>query len=174
MKILHKSVFLIILFLFGCSGNKIDPVTGKVETFEPNANERAKKYAEENPLTLFGKEKKDSTAVNFSTSNVLWRATIKSLDFLPLTSVDYNGGIIITDWYNENSSSNDQIKIQINFLSNDIKSDSILVTAHKKTCDTTGNCKIKKLENDFSSIVKESILNSARLIKIEDNKKIIK
>jgi hypothetical protein len=171
MNIFKKISVLIILFLFGCSGNKIDPVTGKAETFEPNANERAKKYVEENPITLFGKDKKDNTIVNFGTSNVLWRAAIKSLDFLPLTSIDYNGGIIISDWYNENASSNDQIKIQINFLSNDIKSESIIVIAHKKTCDTTGNCKIKKLENDFSSSVKESILNSARLIKIEDTKK---
>ena len=171
MKILEKGVLLIILFLLGCTGNKVDPVTGKAETFEPNADERAKKYAQENPITLFGKDKKDNTTFNFGTSNVLWRAAIKSLDFLPLTSIDYNGGIIITDWYNENSSSNDQIKIQINFLSNDIKSDSITIIAHKKTCDTAGNCKIKKLENNFSSSVKESILNSARLIKIEDTKK---
>ena len=171
MKILEKGVLLIILFLLGCTGNKVDPVTGKTETFEPNADERAKKYAQENPIAFFGKDKKDNTTFNFGTSNVLWRAAIKSLDFLPLTSIDYNGGIIITDWYNENSSSNDQIKIQINFLSNDIKSDSITVIAHKKTCDTTGNCKIKKLENNFSSSVKESILNSARLIKIEDTKK---
>ena len=171
MKILRKGCLLIILLVSACSGNKADPVTGKVETFEPNANERAKKYAQENPITLFGKDKKDNATVNFGTSNVLWRAAIKSLDFLPLTSIDYNGGIIITDWYNENASSNDQIKIQINFLSNDIKSDSITVIAHKKTCDTTGNCKIKKLENNFSSSVKESILNSARLIKIEDTKK---
>ena len=171
MKILEKGVLLIILFLLGCSGNKVDPVTGKVEAFEPNADERARKYAQENPITFFGKDKKDNATVNFATSNVLWRAAIKSLDFLPLTSIDYNGGIIITDWYNENASSNDQIKIQINFLGNDIKSDSITVIAHKKTCDTTGNCKVKKLENNFSSSVKETILNSARLIKIEDTKK---
>lgn len=171
MKILNKNILLIILFLFGCSGNKVDPVTGKTETFEPNANERAKKYAQENPITLFGKDKKDNTVINFGTSNVLWRAAIKSLDFLPLASIDYNGGIIITDWYNENPSSNDQIKIQINFLNNDVRSDSISVIAHKKTCDNLGNCKIKKLENNFSSSVKESILNSARLIKIEDTKK---
>ena len=171
MKILQKITLLIFLFLLGCGGGKIDPVSGKAETFEPNANERARKYADENPITFFGKDKKDNSTVNFSNSNVLWRAAIKSLDFLPLTSVDYNGGIIISDWYNENISSNDQIKIQINFLNNEIKSDSISVLAYKKTCDTAANCKIKKLDNNFSTSIKESIINSARLIKIEDTKK---
>ena len=129
--------------MLGCGGNKVDPVTGKAETFEPNADERGRKYAQENPITLFGKDKKDNAPVNFGTSNVLWRAAIKSLDFLPLTSIDYNGGIIITDWYNENASSNDQIKIQINFLSNDIKSDSILVIAHKKPATQQETVKLK-------------------------------
>ena len=172
MKILKRNFLLIALLLVGCSGNKADPVTGKVETFEPNAYKRAEKNAQENPITLFGKDKKDSGAVvSFGTANVLWRATLKSLDFMPLTSIDYGGGVIITDWYNENNSSNDQIKIQINFLSNDIRSDSLSIIAHKKTCETTGNCKIKKLGNEFTSNIKESILNSARLIKIEDTKK---
>ena len=29
----------------------------------------------------------------------MWRASLETLDFLPLTTVDYSGGIIITDWY---------------------------------------------------------------------------
>jgi len=43
-----------------------------------------------------------STNYEFSTSNPMWRASLETLDFLPLTTVDYSGGIIITDWYSEN------------------------------------------------------------------------
>ncbi len=32
---------------------------------------------------------------------LLWRASLEILDFIPLTTVDYSGGIIITDWYND-------------------------------------------------------------------------
>jgi hypothetical protein len=39
--------------------------------------------------------------MNLASSNPMWRASLEILDFLPLTTVDYSGGVIITDWYNE-------------------------------------------------------------------------
>ena len=41
----------------------------------------------------------------------MWRASLETLDFLPLTTVDYSGGVIITDWYSDNSNTN-QLKLQ--------------------------------------------------------------
>ena len=71
-----------------------------------------KTYAEKNPITIFGKDSKDkNTNFEFSTSNVLWRASLKTLDFIPLATVDYSGGIIITDWYSEGKSNKEQIKL---------------------------------------------------------------
>jgi hypothetical protein len=43
----------------------------------------------------------------------MWRATLEILDFLPLAIVDYSGGIISTDWYNEGAASNESIKISV-------------------------------------------------------------
>jgi hypothetical protein len=165
-------VFINCIFLLNCSGTKVDPVTGKAEKFEPNADVRGREYAEKNPITLFGGSKSENkTNFEFSTSNILWRATFKTLDFLPLTNADYTGGIIITDWYSENKNSKDQIKIQIRFLSNELRSDSLSVTGHKKTCDNQNSCSYQKLDNTFLSSIKESILNTARIIKIEESKK---
>ena len=82
------------------------------------------------------------TNYEFSTSNPMWRASLETLDFLPLTTVDYSGGIIITDWYYDNNSSRDSIKISLRFLSNDIRSESLKVIVHKKTCANNNNCKI--------------------------------
>ena len=63
----------------------------------------------------------------------MWRASLEVLDFLPMTTVDYSGGVIITDWYTDNSSNNqDSIKITIRFLSNEIRSDSLKIIVHKK------------------------------------------
>ena len=39
------------------------------------------------------------TTYEFSTSNPMWRASLEVLDFIPLSTVDYSGGMIITDWY---------------------------------------------------------------------------
>ena len=84
----------------------------------------------------------------------MWRASLETLDFLPLTTVDYSGGIIITDWYYDNNSSRESIKISLRFLSNDIRSESLKVIVHKKTCANTNNCKIVLLEQ---TIIKEEL-----------------
>ena len=170
---IHKSLFLLALILlsFSCSkSDTLDPVTGDKKVYEPNAMQRARDAADSGQgIFSFGGSKKENTTFNFSTSNVLWRATLKSLDFLPLVNADYSGGIIITDWYSEQKS-NEQIKLTIRFLSNEIKSNSISIVAHKKICLDQNNCKINKMEDNFTVEIKESIINSARLLKIEDEK----
>ena len=47
---------------------------------------------------------------DFASSNELWRASLDTLDFMPLISADYGGGLIITDWYSDQGNSNDSIK----------------------------------------------------------------
>jgi hypothetical protein len=98
---------LIIFINYSCVGEKVDPVTGKGQIIEPNSDRRARDFADKNPVTLFGGKKDDN--FKFSSSNALWRATLKSLDFIPLQSVDYGGGVIITDWYADKLNSKEQI-----------------------------------------------------------------
>ena len=90
---------------------------------------------------LFGTS---GTNFEFATSNELWRATLEVLDFLPLANVDYAGGIVITDWYNEGTSNEESIKITIRFLSNEIRADAVSVIIHKKVCPSINNCNISK------------------------------
>jgi len=118
-----------------------------------------------------GGKEKSGGVVNFGTSNVLWRATLKTLDFIPLSSVDYGGGLVVTDWYSEPGKSNEQIKIQIRFLSNEVRSDSIEIKSFKKICTTNVNCGNTSLSENFNNEIKNSILNTARIIKIEEERK---
>ena len=62
----------------------------------------------------------------------MWRATIEILDFVPLANADYGGGVVITDWYNDTESKNESIKIMVQFLSNEIRADSLKIVVHKK------------------------------------------
>ena len=89
---------------------------------------------------------------------------------MPLLNADYSGGIIITDWYSDNINSDEQIKIQIRFLSNEVRSDSLEINVHKKKCDTSNRCSQILLKNSFPQDIKDSILTKARQIKIEDEK----
>jgi hypothetical protein len=139
-----------------------------------NANDRIKKNMEEGKGFRLGKLGKSSGSGNFefASSNPLWRAALEKLDFAPLNNVDYGGGIIITDWFSDGGS-NEQIKITIRFLTNEIRSDSIDVAIHKKVCNTQNNCKITKIENTLNSEIRFAILKKAAKIKNQDlvNKK---
>lgn len=175
MKILKLStiVILISVFLHNCS-SKIDPVTGEKVIIEPNPDKKAREYADKGggifgDINKIGKGSSNSAAVDFATSNVLWKATLKTLDFLPLSNANYSGGIIVYDWYSENLS-DEQIKITIKFLSNDIKSDSIEVIAHKKKCDISNKCSVQLAGDNLSRNIKDKIITAARLLKIEETK----
>jgi len=163
-----RSFLLIIILVSNCSPKK-NPVTGEVEIINPNVDERARAAADKNPIIIFGDNKKSSSS-EFLKSNPLWRASLKSLDFIPLASVDFSGGLIITDWYSENNSE-EEIKISVRFLSSELKSDSITIVSHKRICDQKNKCRISALSEKFNSELKEVIINSARVMAIEDKKK---
>ena len=167
-------IFLSLLFCIStlnCS--KTDPVTGEKILIEPDPQKRAREFADKGG-GIFGdinNKKSSSTSVDFASSNVMWKATLKTLEFLPLSNTDYSGGIIVYDWYSQTNNPREQIKISVRFLSNELKSDSIKVIAHKKICDSVDKCSNSTLDEKFSNTVKENIITSARLLKIEEAKK---
>ena len=112
-----------------------------------------------------------STNYEFSSSNPMWRASLETLDFLPLITVDYSGGVIITDWYSDNSAS-DSIKITIRFLSNEIRSESLKIIVHKKVCKTSSNCTTNiSQSNIIKDELRSTILRKAALLEKSDKKK---
>ena len=168
-KITFLSLFLSIS-LISCA--KVDPVTGEKILIETNPQTKAKKFSEEKG-GIFGTigAKSSTNNFEFSNSNPLWRATLKSLDFLPLLNADYSGGIIIYDWYSQSNNPKEQIKISVQFLSNELRSDSLKITAHKKICESIDRCSNSTLDQNFASSIKDSIISSARTLKIEEAKK---
>ena len=168
------SLIFLVLFIFSCSSSPKKEIPEIERGAEVDQTPAAKaKAAAEKGGGLFGDINKKSENTNkfeFSTSNILWRATLKSLEFLPLVNADYSGGVIIYDWYSEKNTK-EQIKVSIRFLSNELRSDSIQVIAHKKTCDTLENCSTQKLDNKFTLEIKDQILTNARSLKIEEDKK---
>jgi len=128
------------------------------------AKERVKKNLEEGRGITLGGLGRGGTNYDFATSNPMWRATLEILDFLPLSNVDYSGGIISTDWYNEGTGKNESVKITIRFLSNEIRADGIKVIVHKKLCNQQQNCTIKKVKSVLENELKAEILKEATIL----------
>ena len=97
----------------------------------------------------------------FASSNALWRASLDTIDFMPLASVNYSGGIIITDWYSTDQNSNESIKISIRFLTNEIRSDAIDIKVFNKKCLLGSNCVISEKQGNIKNELKTKILKTA-------------
>ncbi len=106
--------------------------------------------------------KKRGGAFDFASSNELWRASLDVIDFMPLLSVNYSGGIIVTDWYSEKNSPNESIKISIRFLTNEIRSDALDVKIFSRKCiNSLVNCNVSNLSGNLPTEIKKEILKKA-------------
>ena len=140
-----------------------------------NANDRVQKNLEEGKRIRFGKGMGGGSGTfEFATSNEMWRATMEILDFIPLNNADYGGGIIITDWYNENNDQSESIKIMVRFLSNEVRADGLKVTVYKKKCKLNSgilNCSTETDNSEIGSELKLAILKKASIFKNAAQKK---
>ena len=143
-----------------------------------NVKERARKnVAEGKSFSLSNMGKGGSGNFEFASSNPMWRASLEMLDFTPLSNVDYSGGIIITDWFDNEKDENSNLKISIKFLTHEIRADGLAVSIFEKKC-ANNVCKTRKLENNVSIDIKKTILKKAALLvknkKIKNSKEYFK
>ena len=135
------------------------------------AKDKARKNIEEGRgVSLKGMLGNKATNYEFSSSNPMWRASLEIIDFLPLTTVDYSGGVIITDWYNDSQSPDESIKITIRFLSNEVKSNSLKIIVHNKKCSANKNCRITTSDSKIKEELRTSIIKRAARLKAEIKK----
>ena len=168
---LIATLLTILLVLTACGGyEKVDQ-----RTRPDGAQAKARKNIEEGRGASIGGITRGigrGTTYEFSSSNPMWRASLETLDFLPLTTVDYSGGVIITDWYSDNNSSKESIKISLRFLSNDIRSESLKVIVHQKICSANLNCRVVLLSNTkIKEELHTTILRKAALLEKESKNK---
>ena len=156
-------IFLSILVLLSQNAcNALKPKKVSAKDFPPDPRERIQKNMEEGKgFRILGGSKRGTT-YEFASSNPLWQATLETLDFMPLASANYSGGIVITDWYSENNSPNESVKISVRFLSNEIRSDALDINVYIKKCSQNlSNCSISKNNNDLVADLNLSILKKA-------------
>ena len=162
--------FFIFSLLFSCGKGffkKVD--TRQVPISGP---ERAKKNVKEGRgvalKDIVGRNR--STNYEFSTSNPMWRATLDVLDFLPLSEVDYSGGVIISDWYTDNTNKNQALKITVRFLSNTVQTNSLKVTVHRKKCSVDQSCNVELFKSRIQEELVGTILRKAAILEKQKNK----
>ncbi len=163
------SSLLIILNSCSSKGKVWDPADAREFPAEPEA--RVQKNLEEGRgfrIMDFTKNNQGgSGSFEFATSNALWRATLDTLDFMPLATANYSGGIIITDWYGENNSQKETVKISVRFLSNEVRVDALDIKVFSKKCASFDNCSISENKGVLIGQLKKKILEKAAVYDTE-------
>ena len=159
-------IFIISLVFSSCASLP----GGDARKNPPNPEERVKKNLEEGKgfrLDSFNTNRAGN--FEFATSNELWRASLDTIDFMPLVSANYSGGIIITDWYSENNE--DSIKLIVRFLSNEVRSDSLRIKVFYKKCKEALNCDVKESNGNLKDEIKKEILKKAAIYQKQNKDK---
>jgi len=163
-------LFISSIFLNSCGGKLPGADARK---YDPDPKKRVAKNLEEGRGFRLSETFGNSTGgvFEFASSNELWRASLDTIDFMPLVSVNYSGGIIITDWYSTDQTSNESIKISIRFLINEIRSDALDIKVFNKKCLAQLNCVISEKKGNLITELKEKILKTAALYEIQNKTK---
>ena len=175
---MFSSNFLKLLILFIIPLISLNSCNGKL----PGADARKypadpKKRIEQNiaegkSFKLFDSEKSRGGTFDFASSNELWRASLDVIDFMPLSSVNYSGGIIITDWYSDGNNQNESIKISIRFLTNEIRSDALDIKIFTRKCkNNLMNCSVVETNKVLITELKKEILKKAALYESQKKEK---
>ena len=163
-------LFISSIFLNSCGGKLPGADARK---YDPDPKKRVAKNLEEGRgfrlSETFGNSR--GGVFEFASSNELWRSSLDTIDFMPLVSVNYSGGIIITDWYSTEQTSNESIKISIRFLTNEIRSDALDIKVFNKKCLSQLNCVITEKKGTLTTELKEKILKTAALYEVQKKAK---
>ena len=171
-KFLKFFVFLLILplLLNSCKSpdGKFKLPGGDARKFPADPAERVKQnLAEGRGFKLNETFKQKGGVFDFASSNELWRASLDTIDFMPLLSVNYSGGIIVTDWYSSEQNSNESVKISIRFLTNEIRADALDIKVFSRKCYNNTNCVTSQVDDELAPELTKQILKKATIYEKE-------
>jgi hypothetical protein len=170
------------LVLSGCAGSDIvydypvrDPKNpGNITTDkELEAREKitGKLFGDSLENLFDGGPKKDAPAgSSIGVNAFLWRATLDTISFMPLSSVDPFGGVIITDWYTPPETPNERFKITAYILSRQLRADGLRISVFRERL-TDGIWRTEKTAKDTAIKLENKVLERARQIRIASKKK---
>lgn len=119
----------------------------------------------EGGLSIFGNDKKASTGDSITVNSQLWRASLDTVSFMPLTNVDPFGGVILTDWYNDPATPDERYKLNVFVIGSQLRSDAIRVSAFQQK-QKRGKWVDVAVDSSIATKIEDTILTRARQIQV--------
>ena len=122
------------------------------------------------PGGLFGTKannKQEDNGSGVAVNAYLWRASLDTINFIPLASADPFGGVIITDWYTPTETPNERMKVQVTILDRDLRADGVRVSVFKQTTSPKGGGWVDAQVDPRTNVdIENAILTRARQLRI--------
>jgi len=124
----------------------------------------------ESGLSILDTTNNDSASTDVITVNsYLWRSSLDTVSFMPLTNVDPFGGVILTDWYSDPSTQNERYKLNVFVIGSQLRSDAIRVSAFQQK-QKRGQWMDVAVDGSIATKIEDAILTRARQIRIAQDK----
>ena len=141
---------------------------------EEQRRERLGKLSGEGGLKLFGgsdDSKSSSANVGIGINSYLWRATLDTLSFMPLASADPFGGVIITDWHEDQKTRGERFKVNVVILDQKLTSNALSVSIFKQDFNKLRGWADTKANPQLVRDMEHKILTRARELRVEKESK---
>ncbi len=163
-KVLSLSAIALIFALSACDfkGEKYKPMADSDRRLE----ERGRLTGDEG-MVLSGERKDDSGAPGAIGVNIfLWRATLDTLSFMPISSADPFGGTILTDWYEDPKTPGERFKVNAVILDKSLRADGVKVKVFKQRAEKAGNWRNQQVDDKLARSLEDTILTRARQLRV--------
>jgi hypothetical protein len=115
-----------------------------------------------------GKQKNDgSNGGGIGVNSFLWRASLDSMGFMPLSSADPFGGVIISDWYASPDVPTERFKLTVYILDQQLRADAVKVAVFRQTRDVSGSWTDAPVDPKTAIDLENAILTRARQLRLD-------
>jgi len=127
-------------------------------------NERAENDRRNASLT----SSEGSNGGGIGVNSYLWRASLDTIAFMPLTTTDPFGGVIITDWYQTPESPEERFKLTVFILDRRLRADGVRVSVFRQEREPTGAWVDAAIDPEVQVQIENAILTRARQLRVQN------
>jgi hypothetical protein len=161
MKFSNILILLGMTTLVGCG---VDHIREDMETSHPEDRKTrgAEKFLGHETLKFGGTKKRSHEETGIGVNSYLWRASLDTVSFMPISSADPFGGVILTDWFSPSATENERFKINILLLSRQLRSDGLKVSIFRQEKNSEGHWVDQTVDEETVTELENTILTRAR------------
>jgi hypothetical protein len=160
------------LLAAGCGGAKTEYdypvlVPGTDNRYAPSSQVKGGSLFGEDGFSLFGgnKPNEGEGGAGIGVNALLWRASLDTINFMPVSSADPFGGVILTDWFSPAETPDERFKVNVYVLGRELRADGIKATVFRQRRGTSGDWVDAPVDPKTAIDVENSILTRARQIR---------